>query len=132
MMKNYILQEAALLINITWTSRSKPRKKNHLVQLQTRLRWKVRDKEWWTTRNGDSWFQAAFLWKTGLYCGGQKTSLASHETVMVIRKQNSTKSGRRIEQRSSNSTEENGNHTEETQQGPSLIPPNIRVGQENG
>jgi len=47
---------------------------------------------------------------------------------MVIRKQNSTKPGRRKEQRSSNSTEENGNHTEETQHGSSQIPPNIGVG----
>jgi hypothetical protein len=38
---------------------------------------------------------------------------------MVTRRQNSTKPGRRREQRSSNSTEENGNHTEETQHGPS-------------
>jgi len=74
---------------------------------------------------------AAFPWKTGLYHTGQKTSLATCETAMLIRKQNSTKPGRRIEQRASNSTEENGNHTEETQQGPSLIPPNIGVGQEN-
>jgi hypothetical protein len=38
---------------------------------------------------------------------------------MVIRKQNSEKPGRRIEQWSPNSTEENSNHTEETQHGPS-------------
>jgi len=34
---------------------------------------------------------------------------------MMILKQNSTKPGRRKEQRSSNSTEENGNHTKESQ-----------------
>jgi len=51
---------------------------------------------------------------------------------MMIRKQDNTKPGRRKEQRSSDSTEENGNHTEETQQRPSQIPPNIGVGQENG
>jgi hypothetical protein len=32
---------------------------------------------------------------------------------------------------SSDSTEENGNHTEETQHGPSQSPPNIEVGYEN-
>jgi len=34
-------------------------------------------------------------------------------------------------QRASNSTEENGNHTGGTQHGPSQIPHNIGVGQEN-
>jgi hypothetical protein len=42
---------------------------------------------------------------------------------MEIRKQNDTKTGRRKKQRSSNRTEENGNHTKETQHGPSQIPP---------
>jgi len=51
---------------------------------------------------------------------------------MMIRKQDNTQPGRRKEQRSSDSTEENGNHTEETQHGPSQSPPNIGVGQENG
>ena len=52
---------------------------------------------------------------------------------MMIRKQNyNTQPGRRKEQRSSDSTEENGNRTEETQHGPSQSPPNIGVGQENG
>jgi hypothetical protein len=50
---------------------------------------------------------------------------------MVIRN-NSTKPGRRKEQISSNSIEENGNNTEETPRGPSQIPPNIGAGQENG
>ena len=50
---------------------------------------------------------------------------------MVIRKQENTKSGRRKEQRSSDSIEENGNHTEETQLGPPQNPSNIRVEQEN-
>jgi hypothetical protein len=36
------------------------------------------------------------------------------------------------EHRSSDSTGENGNHTEETQHGPSQSPPNIGVGHENG
>ena len=35
-------------------------------------------------------------------------------------------------QGSSDSTEGNGNRTEETQHGPSQIPPNIGVGQEDG
>jgi len=51
---------------------------------------------------------------------------------MVIRKQNSTKPERRKEQRSPNSTEENGNHTMETQNGTSQIPPNFRARQGNG
>jgi hypothetical protein len=51
---------------------------------------------------------------------------------MEIREQNDAKTGRRKEQRSSNSTEENGNHTEETQHGPSQIPPNIEAEQGNG
>jgi len=50
----------------------------------------------------------------------------------MFRKQDNTQSRRRKEQRSSDSTEENGNHTEETQHGPSQSPPNIGVGQENG
>ena len=44
----------------------------------------------------------------------------------MINKQDKTQPGRRKEQRSSDSTEENGNHTEETQHGPSQSPPNIR------
>jgi hypothetical protein len=50
---------------------------------------------------------------------------------MVIRKQNISKAGGRKEERSFNNTEENGNHTGQTQHGPSQIPPNIGVGQEN-
>jgi hypothetical protein len=50
---------------------------------------------------------------------------------MVIRKHN-TKPERRTEQRSSNSTEENGNRSVETQHGPSQIPPNFGAMQENG
>jgi phage/plasmid-associated DNA primase len=49
---------------------------------------------------------------------------------MMIRKQGGTKPGRRKEQRTSDSTEENGNHTEETQHGPPQSPPNIGVGHE--
>jgi hypothetical protein len=96
------------------------------------LWWRVRGQERWTSRSGNPQFQGAFLWKAGLYRIGQKTSLATCETVMMVRKQNSTKSWRRIEQRSSNSSDENGNHSEETQHGPSLIPPNIAVRQEYG
>jgi len=52
---------------------------------------------------------------------------------MIIRKQNyNTQLGRRKEQRSSDSNEENGNRTEETQHRPSQSPPNTGVGQENG
>jgi hypothetical protein len=51
---------------------------------------------------------------------------------MVIRKQNISKQWGRKEQRYCNSTEENGNHTGQTQHGPSQIPPNIGVGQEYG
>jgi len=62
-----------------------------------------------------------------------KTSLATRGTAMMIRKQNcNTQPGRRKEQRSSDSTEENGNHTEETQNGSTQSPTNIGVGQENG
>jgi len=50
----------------------------------------------------------------------------------MIRKQDITQPGRRKEQRFSDSTEENGSHTEETQHGPSQSPPNIGVGKENG
>jgi hypothetical protein len=50
----------------------------------------------------------------------------------MIRKQNNTQPGRRKEQRSFDNTEENGNHTEETQNGPSQSPPNLGFGQENG
>jgi len=50
---------------------------------------------------------------------------------MMITEQDNTQLRRRKEQRSSDSTEENGNHTEETQHGPSQSPPNIGVGQEN-
>jgi hypothetical protein len=51
---------------------------------------------------------------------------------MMIRKQDNTQTERRRKQRSSDSTEENGNHTKETQHGPSQSPPNIGVEQENG
>jgi hypothetical protein len=47
---------------------------------------------------------------------------------MLIRKQHNTQPGRRKEERSSDSTEENGNHTEETQHGPFQTPPNIGAG----
>jgi len=51
----------------------------------------------------------------------------------MIRKQNcNTQPGRRKEQRSSDSTEENGNRNEETQQRPSQNPSHIGNGQENG
>jgi hypothetical protein len=50
---------------------------------------------------------------------------------MMMRK-NSTKPGRRKEEVCSNSTELNGNYTEETLRVPSQIPPNIGAGQENG
>ena len=68
-----------------------------------------------------------------LYCSGQKTSLATRGTAMMIRKQNcNTQPGRRKEQRFIDSAEENGDHTEETQYGPSQRRPNIGVGQEKG
>jgi hypothetical protein len=60
---------------------------------------------------------------------GQQTSLATR--TALIRKQDNTQTGRRRKQRSSDSTEENGDHTEETQHGPSQSPPNIGVEQEN-
>jgi len=50
----------------------------------------------------------------------------------MIWKKNNTQPGRRKEQRSSDSTKDNGNHTEETQYGPSQSPHNIGDGQENG
>jgi hypothetical protein len=46
---------------------------------------------------------------------------------MMIKK-DSTKSGRRKEQKASDSAEEIGNHTEETQHGLSQNPHNIGVG----
>jgi len=46
---------------------------------------------------------------------------------MMIRKKDNTQPGRRKE-RSSDSTKENGNHTEETQHGPSQSPPSIGEG----
>ena len=79
--------------------------------------------------NGE--LQEALLRQVGLYRSGQKTSLATCGTAMMIRKQDNTQSGRRRKQGSSDSTEEIGNHTEETQHGPSQRPPNIRVKQEN-
>ena len=51
---------------------------------------------------------------------------------MMIRKQENTKSGRMKEQRSSDGIEDNGNHTEEIQRGPTQSPSNIGVEQENG
>ena len=51
---------------------------------------------------------------------------------MMIMKKDNTQPGRRKEQGSSDSTKENGNHTEETQYGPSQSPPSIGDGQENG
>jgi len=68
-----------------------------------------------------------------LYCSGQKTSLATRGTAMMIRKQNcNTQPARRKEQRSSDSNEENGNRNEETQHGLSQSPSHIGNGQENG
>ena len=97
------------------------------------LRWRVRNQEGRTSRSGDPRIQAALLRQAALYCSGQKTSLATRGTAMMIRKINyNTQPGRRKEQRSSDSTEENGNHTEETQHGPSQSPPNIGVRQESG
>jgi len=52
---------------------------------------------------------------------------------MMIRKQNGNKQpGRRKEQRSSDSTEDNGNRNEETQHRPSQSPSHIGNRQENG
>jgi hypothetical protein len=51
-------------------------------------------------KSGNPQFQAALLQQAGLYCSGQKTSLATHATAMVIRKQNSIKPERRKERRS--------------------------------
>jgi len=52
---------------------------------------------------------------------------------MMIRKQNcNTQPGSKKEQKSSDSTEENGNRNEETQHGPSQNPSHIGNGQENG
>ena len=50
----------------------------------------------------------------------------------MIRKKDNTQQVRRKEQRSSDGTKENGNHTEETQHGPSQSPPSNGDGQENG
>jgi hypothetical protein len=49
---------------------------------------------------------------------------------MVIRKQDNTQLWKRKEQRSSDSTVQNGNSPEETQHGPSQSPPNFGAGQE--
>ena len=78
--------------------------------LQTHLRWRVRNREWRTSRSGDPRFQAVLLRQTRLYRSGQKTSLATGGTAIVIINQNSTKTGRRKEQRSCNNTEGNGDH----------------------
>ena len=80
---------------------------------------------------GDPRIQTALLRQAGLYRSGQKTSLATGGRAMMIRKKENTKSGRRKEQRSSDSIEENDNHTEEIQRGPPQSPSNIRVEQEN-
>ena len=115
-------------------------KKNPLFQgvhyraeaLQMHLRWRVRNQEQGTLRSGDPRIPAALLRQAGLYRIGQKTSLAICGTATMIRKKDNTQPGGRKEQRSSDSTKENGNHTKETQHGPSQSPPSIRDGQENG
>ena len=76
--------------------------------------------------------QTVLVRQAGLYCSGQKISLVTLGTAMMIRKQPNTQPERRKVQRSSDSTEENGNHNEETQHGPSQNPPNIGVGHANG
>ena len=49
-----------------------------------------------TSRSGDPRIQAALLRQAGLYCSGQKTSLATRGTAMMIRKQKcNTQPGRR-------------------------------------
>jgi len=50
----------------------------------------------------------------------------------MIRKQDNIQPGRRKDQRSCGSTEENGNHTKKTQNGPSQSPTNTGIGQECG
>ena len=80
-----------------------------------RLRWRVRTRKRRTLRSGDPRIQEALLRQAGLYCSGQNTSLATPGTAMMIRKRNcNTQPGRRKEQRSSDSTKENGNRNEET------------------
>ena len=92
------------------------------------LRWRVRNQERRTSRSGDPRIQAALLREAGLYRSEQKKSLATRGTAMMIRKKDNTQSGRRKEQRSSDSTKEKGNRTEETQHGPSQSPPSIGEG----
>jgi len=70
--------------------------------------------------------------QAGPYCSGQKTFLVTLGTATMISKQYNTHAGRRKMQGSSDSTEENGNRTKETQHGPTQITPNIGVGQEDG
>ena len=96
------------------------------------LRWRVGNQEGAASRSSDPRIYSALLRQVGLHRSGQKTSLATRGTVMLIRKQDNTQLGIRKGQRSSDSTEENGNHTEETEHEPSQSPPNIGVGQENG
>jgi len=94
---------------------------------------RVRNRRPWNRRSGDPRIQAALLLQASLYCSGQKTSLATRGTAMMIRKQNfNTQTGKRKEQRSSDSTEENGNRNEETQHGPSQSTSHIGNGQKNG
>ena len=71
-------------------------------------------------RSGEPRIQAGLLRQAGLYSSGQKTFLATGGTALIIRKQNcNTQPGRRKEQRSPDSNEENGNRNEETQHGSS-------------
>jgi hypothetical protein len=81
--------------------------------LQTYPRWRVRNQERRTSTSGGPVFQAALLWQVGLYSSGVKIFLATSETAMVIRKQNISKPEGREEQRSTNRTDWNGNHTGE-------------------
>ena len=133
---NYIGPQVSLFKRNTADLEENTSEKKSLVQgvhyhaegLEMHLRWRVRNQESWTSRSGDPRIQAALLRQAGLYCSGQKIYLATRGTAMMIVKQHNTQPGRRKAQRSSESTEDNGNRTEDTQHGPL----NIGVGQENG
>ena len=63
-----------------------------------RLRWRVRNQERRTWRSVDPRIQAALLRQAGINRSVQKTSLATLEIAMMIRKQDNTQPGRRKEQ----------------------------------
>jgi hypothetical protein len=69
----------------------------------------------------------------GKYHSAQNITLATHQAAMTMKTKNDKRTTRWSRQQSSNGqSEENGNHTEETQYGPTPVPPNVGLTNDTG